>query len=160
MKRYFFKKTWTVLVVMIFLALLALPAGVLAAPEADESPLGVAYRGHVQNKGDMPKPVGSLVEGPDPIGTRGESLRVEGFWIVLTGDVPDDAGIMYEVHVQNRGWMEPVINGDFAGTKGESLRIEAIKISLLNLPDYDLYYRGHVENRGDIPVIDGNPDDN
>lgn len=45
-------------------------------------------------------------------------------------------------------------SGDFAGTKARGLRIEAIKISLKNLPDYDVYYRGHVQNIGNIPQID------
>ena len=130
----------------------AAPAG---SDSQGEGPLGVVYRTHIQNLGDQPQPEGSWVAGPEAMGTRGQSLRMEGFWIELTGAVPVDAGITYQVHVQNRGWMTPVSNGAFAGTSGQSLRIEAIRISLDNLEDYDVYYRGHVQNRGDLPQTDG-----
>ncbi len=118
--------------------------------------LGVEYRGHVQNKGDFPKPQGSYIPGPEALGTRGEGLRIEGLWINLTGDVPKNAGITYQVHVQNEGWMTPVTTNEFAGTEGLGQRIESIKIDLVNLPDYDVYYRGHVQNRGNIPVVNAN----
>jgi len=115
---------------------------------ADE--ISVKYCGHVQNKGDMP-----YVNSPTPLGTRGEGLRIEGFCFDLTGPVPEGAKLVYQVHVQNIGWMTPVSSADFAGTRGESLRVESIKISLENLPGYDVYYQGHVENKGDIPKVDG-----
>lgn len=124
--------------------------------------IGVQYRGHIQNLGNMPKPEGSFIEGPNAIGTRGESLRIEGFWINLTGAVPEGAVIKYNVHVQNIGWLydendtsDWATNGKFAGTTGQSLRIEAVKISLDNLPGYDVYYRGHVENQGNMPQESG-----
>lgn len=117
--------------------------------------IGVAYRGHVQNVGDMPNGEDNFISGPKEIGTRGLSLRVEGFMIKLTGDVPEGAKIVYEVHVENEGWMEPVSNGDFAGTRAKSQRVESIKIRLENLPGYDVYYRGHVQNIGDIPQVEG-----
>lgn len=118
--------------------------------------LGVEYRGHVQNKGDFPKPQGSYIPGPEALGTRGEGLRIEGLWINLTGDVPKNAGITYQVHVQNEGWMTPVTTNEFAGTEGLGQRIESIKIDLVNLPDYDVYYRGHVQDKGNIPVVNAN----
>lgn len=123
--------------------------------ETANAEIGVAYRGHVQNQGNMPKPEGSMISGPDALGTRGQSLRIEGFWINLTGDLPDDAKLVYQVHVENKGWMTPVTDGNFAGTSGESLRVESIRIHLENLPGYDVYYRGHVQNVGDIPQVDG-----
>lgn len=129
---------------------------------ADSDLIGVAYRGHIENFGNMPKPDGSYVDGPDAIGSRGKSLRLEGVWINLTGDVPEDAAIKYNVHVQDTGWLYDendtanwAANGKFAGTTGQSQRVEAIKISLENLPGYDVYYRGHVENQGDLPQESG-----
>ncbi|OFV69046.1 fibronectin type III domain-containing protein [Acetobacterium wieringae] len=139
---------------MSVLILLFSTIGVSAATLETEA-IGVQYRGHVQNKGDMPQPVGTMVKGPDALGTRGESLRVEGFWIELTGDVPEGAAIKYQVHVQNEGWMTPEVNGAFAGTHGKSQRVESIRISLENLPGYDVYYRGHVQNVGDVPQVNG-----
>lgn len=117
--------------------------------------IGVAYRGHVENIGDMPAGEDNFIASPDPIGTRGDSLRVEGFMMKLTGAVPEGAKIVYEVHVQNEGWMKPVSNGDFAGTRAKSQRVESIKIHLENMPGYDVYYQGHVQNVGDIPQIAG-----
>lgn len=128
--------------------------GVFAANEETDisttatSEIGIKYCGHVQNKGDQP-----YVNSPTPLGTRGESLRIEGFCFELTGDVPADANLEYQVHVQNYGWMTPVEAGQFAGTRGESLRVESIRIKLVNLPGYDVYYQGHVQNVGDIPRL-------
>lgn len=153
MKNYFIKKTWITVLILMFMAILISPTSISALSKEAQSSIGVAYRGHVQNKGDMPKPVGTMVAGPKALGTRGDGLRIEGFWIDLTGDVPENAGINYEVHVQNVGWMSPVSNGEFAGTVGNGFRVESIKISLVNLPDYEVHYRGHVQNRGDIPTI-------
>ena len=153
-----FKRRVATGVLLLFLSIIS-STSVLAANEvtgkAVPADIGVAYRGHVQNQGNMPKPEGSLVAGPEALGTRGQSLRVEGFWIELTGNVPEGANIVYEVHVQNEGWMAPVKNGNFAGTAGKSQRVESIKIRLEHLPGYDVYYRGPVQNVGDIPQVDG-----
>ncbi|MGV8906633.1 MAG: hypothetical protein ACOH15_08540 [Acetobacterium sp.] len=122
--------------------------------------VGVEYRGHIQNIGDFPTD-GSWIQGPTKLGTEGQGLRLEGFWIQLNGEVPANAHIQYRVHVQNVGWMDPVQDGDFAGTKGKSLRIEAIEISLVNdagmvLTDYSVVYSGHVQNIGDVgPYTNG-----
>ncbi|MEO1816071.1 MAG: hypothetical protein ABGU93_10865 [Acetobacterium sp.] len=159
MEKRFKSKVTTGLLLLLMVLSIIFATGVFAANEdatkTATAEIGVAYRGHVQNQGNMPKPEGDMVAGPDALGTRGQSLRVEGFWIALTGDVPEGANIVYEVHVQNEGWMIPVKNGTFAGTTGESQRVESIKIRLENLPGYDVYYRGHVQNVGDIPQVDG-----
>lgn len=114
--------------------------------------VGVEYRGHVENKGDFPLD-GSWIQGPTQLGTVGEGLRLEAFWIKLT-DAPAGLHIKYEVHVQNKGWLAPVEDGKLGGTQGEGLRIEAIKISLVDdngnvSEDYKVEYRGHVQNIGD-----------
>ena len=121
--------------------------------------VGVEYRGHIENKGDYPLDPATWVQGPNRLGTVGEALRLEGFWIQLT-DKPADVNIKYQVHVQNEGWMEPVLNGAFAGTKDKAQRIEAIKIWLVDdageaVTGYSVEYRGHVENVGDVPQTAG-----
>jgi uncharacterized protein YjdB len=121
-----------------------------ATTEAND--VGVEYRGHVENKGDFPLD-GSWIQGPNQLGTVGEGLRLEAFWIKLV-DAPEGLHIKYEVHVQNKGWMDPVEDGALAGTEGEWLRIEAIKISLVDdegnvSGDYSVAYKGHVQNQGD-----------
>lgn len=126
--------------------------GLFSAPTTAADTVGVEYRGHIQNVGNYPTD-GTWVEGPNQLGTVGQSLRLEGFWIQLV-DAPADLHIQYEVHVQNVGWMAPVEDGTFAGTEGMSWRIEAIKISLVDdngevSDDYTVMYKGHVQNYGD-----------
>lgn len=166
MKKSIFKSVTGRLLILLLMLSMIFSTGVFAAVESESSAadntldtqanedIGVQYRGHVQNKGDMPLPVGDFVTGPAELGSRGEGLRLEGIRIELTGDIPVGAGVSYEVHVQNKGWMGTVENGDFSGTTGEGLRIEAIKINLTGLDGYEVYYRGHVQNKGDIPVVD------
>jgi len=148
-------KCWFGVIMLIFLCL-----PVTAAAEAQ---VGVAYRGHIENLGDYPID-GSWVESPEIIGTVGQSKRIEGFEIKLTGELPAGMVIRYNVHVENKGWLFDENdasgwprNGDYAGTRGEGLRIEAIKIVLTDadgqaVSGYSVRYRGHVQNLGDLPA--------
>ncbi|MEO1815846.1 MAG: Ig-like domain-containing protein [Acetobacterium sp.] len=143
---------------LIMLIFLCLP--VTAAAEAQ---VGVAYRGHIENLGDYPTD-GSWVESPKIIGTVGQSKRIEGFEIKLTGELPAGMMIRYNVHVENKGWLYDENDasswprdGDYAGTRGESLRIEAVKIVLTDadgqaVSSYSVRYRGHVQNLGELPA--------
>lgn len=134
--------------------------GLFGVNASETTDVGVEYRGHIQNIGNYPLD-GTWIQGPTELGTEGKSLRLEGFWIQLDGDVPADAHIEYQVHVQNVGWMDPVQDGEFAGTEGKSQQIEAIKISLVDdegvqLEDYSVVYTGHVQNKGDVgPYTNG-----
>lgn len=166
MKKSIFRSITGRLLILLLMLSMIFSTGVFAAVESESaaadstvgtqaiSNIRVQYRGHVQNKGDVPLPVGDFVTGPAELGSRDEGLRLEGIRIELTGDVPAGAGISYAVHVQNEGWMNTEENGGFAGTTARSLRIEAIKINLIGLEDYVVCYRGHVQNKGDIPVVD------
>lgn len=122
--------------------------------------IGVEYRGHIQNTGDYPLD-NTWIQGPTELGTEGQGLRLEGFWIELTGTVPENAHIEYQVHVQNEGWMDWVSDGEFAGTRDKSQRIEAIRIRLVDddgnaLSGYSVEYRGHIQDQGDTDwVADG-----
>ncbi|WP_303869112.1 carbohydrate-binding domain-containing protein [Acetobacterium wieringae] len=122
--------------------------------------IGVEYRGHIQNTGDYPLD-NTWIQGPTELGTEGQGLRLEGFWIELTGTVPENAHIEYQVHVQNEGWMDWVSDGEFAGTRDKSQRIEAIRIRLVDddgnaLSGYSVEYRGHIQDQGDTEwVSDG-----
>lgn len=109
--------------------------------------IGVTYRTHVQYVGWET----DWAKNGDMAGTEGQSLRLEGVQIKLTGDnLPVGAGIEYRTHVQNVGWETTwAKNGDTAGTEGQSLRLEGIQIRLLNMPaNYSVQYRTHVENEG------------
>ncbi|WP_051355955.1 hypothetical protein [Acetobacterium malicum] len=174
------------LVLMIFLIIVLAPTTAIAKNESPSAGLNTAssandeqidvsqlvdaeafhaeYRGHIQNIGD----IDAWTIGPKQFGTMGRSLRIEGFMIKLIGDVPADMHIKYTVHVQNKAWLYPVdddstwpTDGAFAGTRGESLRLEAVHIKLVDesgnlYPDYSVYYRGHVENEGDIDWVKNN----
>lgn len=131
-----------------------------ATTTAVSNSFGIEYRGHIQNTGDYPLD-NSWVQGPTELGTEGQGLRLEGFWIELTGTVPENAHIEYQVHVQNEGWMDWVSDGEFAGTRDKSQRIEAIRIRLVDndgnaLSGYSVEYRGHIQDQGDTEwVADG-----
>ena len=148
---------WCGLAILVFFCL---PATAWA--EATEA-VGVAYRGHIQNIGDYPLD-GTWVNSPEPIGTVGQSKRIEGFEIRLEGQLPAGLALRYNVHVQNKGWLydedDPrdwPKDGAYAGTRGEGLRIEAVKLVLTDAdgqvyPGYSVQYRGHVQNVGDLPA--------
>lgn len=106
---------------------------------------GITYRTHIQNVGwESSWQTNGLRSG-----TEGQSLRLEGIEIKLTGDVPDGAKIEYLTHVQNQGWEKYWSNnGNSAGSQGMSLRLEGIRIRLVNMPDYSIEYRTHIENVG------------
>lgn len=162
MKRIYFGQA-VILVMALFVSAIV-STSVFAEESTTE--MGVAYRGHVQNKGNIPQLENSYIDGPTELGTRGEGLRVEGFQFKLTGTVPEGMQIRYNVHVQNKGWLykldDPTTwakNGEFAGTRGESLRIEAIEIILLDADGnasngYSVLYRGHIQNKGNQPLSD------
>lgn len=136
--------------------------GLFGGTATSTTDVGVEYRGHIQNKGDFPLD-GSWIQGPNELGTRGQFLRMEGFWIQLT-NIPANLNIKYNVHVQNEGWLEDEDdstnwpeNGEFCGTQAKMQRIEAVKIVLVDDAgnpsiDYDVLYQGHVQDVGDLPA--------
>jgi hypothetical protein len=128
------------------------------------SDMGVSYRAHIQDVGDYPTD-GTWVSGPTQIGTPGLCRRIEGVEIKLTGDIPAGAKIVYNLHVQDYGWLGNVDDPtswqegpNYAGTRAECKRIEAIQIELLyadgtKLDGYSVQYSGHVENVGDVAAV-------
>lgn len=60
-------------------------------------------------------------------------------------------GVVYDTHIQNKGWEEEFSkkDGALSGTEGESLRLEAIHIKLYGLPDdIGIQYQTHISNIG------------
>ena len=94
-------------------------------------PSGVSleYYCHLQNFGDTPW----ITQGRD-CGTRGQSRRLEGFAIRLTGPNANQYTIKYRCHLQNIGDTSWKYNGQYCGTKGQSRRLEAVYIS------FQVYY--------------------
>jgi uncharacterized repeat protein (TIGR02543 family) len=105
---------------------------------------------HVQDIGDMNADESEWLE----LGTEGQSKRLEAFTInpvdfkTITGY---DGKLMYQVHVQNIGWMDPVEAGQMAGTEGKGLRIEAVRFWLEGevAKHYSVDYIVHVQDYGD-----------
>ncbi|MBC3887392.1 hypothetical protein GH810_03595 [Acetobacterium paludosum] len=130
----------------------------------DASAMGVEYRAHIQDVGDYPTD-GTWVQGSDQIGTPGLSRRIEGVSIKLTGDIPAGAKIVYNLHIQDYGWICDVNDPstwqegpNFAGTTHQCKRIEAIQIKLLDasnhqLAGYSVQYSGHVQDVGDVAMV-------
>ncbi|MGV8906570.1 MAG: Ig-like domain-containing protein [Acetobacterium sp.] len=59
-------------------------------------------------------------------------------------------GVTYQTHVQNKGTMDWMSNGELSGTEGQGLRMEGMKIKLVNAPaNASIDYYCHVENIGD-----------
>ncbi|MEO1816976.1 MAG: family 16 glycosylhydrolase [Acetobacterium sp.] len=144
--------------VLLFWLVLPDPIHALAAtPTA----LGVGYRGHVQDYGDLPTDNGVITDG-GLLGTTGEGKRIEGLTVQLTGAIAAtaDYNIRYNVHIQNEGWQaatdEPLSwkkDGDFAGSQGKSQRLEAIQLQLTDangapVTDYAVEYRVHIQDYG------------
>jgi hypothetical protein len=83
------------------------------------------------------------------IGTSGKSLRLESFRVNRPG-VDKTGSIVYQAHVQRKGWMGERKNGQVAGTVGQGLRVEAVRMRLTGelASAYDLWYRVHVSGIG------------
>ncbi len=109
-----------------------------------QKPMYIAYNSHIQNEGWEPD--GSVRFG-ETSGSIGKFQRLEAIKVNLV-NVPKDAKIKYQVHIQNIGWQEWKEDGQMAGTSGLGYRLEAIKIQLENFPNYSVMYRTHVQGVG------------
>jgi uncharacterized protein YjdB len=81
------------------------------------------YMAHVQDIGDT-----SWVREGQYVGTKGQSKRIEGFAIRLTGSQASKYDVFYQAHVEGIGNTPKVGNGQFSGTRGQSKRVEAISV--------------------------------
>ena len=104
----------------------------------------IEYCTHVQTYGWQ-----KYVRDGQMSGTSGESKRLEGIRIRLTGQ-KYSGGVRYRTHVQTYGWQDYVQDGAMSGTEGQSKRLEAIQISLTGeMADrYDIYYCVHCQTFG------------
>lgn len=111
---------------------------------AQSQELEVQYSSHVQDFGweaDFSKKNGQQS------GTTGKNKKIEAMKIRLANnDV--NTGIKYSVYVDGQGWQNSTQNGEIAGTTGKNLKMLGIKINLVNLPEYSVMYRIHVEDFG------------
>lgn len=119
----------------------------------------VYYRVHSQNFGWM-----NWAKNGEAAGTEGFSYRIEAYQVQLVPkgkSAPSgqgrkfakyqDVNVMYQTHVQNKGWITPVYDSQISGTVGNRLRIEAVKIGIVNNPlafSGTLEYQTHSQKTG------------
>ena len=72
------------------------------------------------------------------------SLMILAAMILFTQNAFAAPNMTYQVHVQDKGWLPPVGNGEVTGSIGKGRRMEAIVIHL----DDDIEYNAHVQNIG------------
>lgn len=87
----------------------------------------IRYKTHIQSKGWET----TWTKEGKLSGTEGQSKRLEGIMIELTGDMKEKYDVYYCVHAQTYGWLGWAKNGEEAGTEGLSKRLEGIKIVLV-----------------------------
>lgn len=109
---------------------------------------GLEYRVHVQDIGWM-----DWVSQGQSAGTAGQSKRLEGLEIVLTGELANYYSVQYQVHIQDYGDAQGFVrDGALAGTTGESKRLEEVKIKLVPIgsagADMSVNYRVHRQDYG------------
>jgi hypothetical protein len=105
----------------------------------------------VQNLGDQP------LGDSHWAGTKGQSLRLEGFALDFAPTVPG-IGLEYMCHLQNIGDTVLMPGESFCGTRGQSRRLEGFAIQLTGpeAAKYDVYYGCHLQDIGDTgPVKNG-----
>ena len=100
----------------------------------------VFYRVHVTNMGWLP-----WAKNGELAGTEGFAYAAQAIEIVTyekeSKDAPITSGsafvsnrtqgnIVYQAHVQNRGWLKEVSDGELGGTVGENRNLEAFRIYL------------------------------
>lgn len=81
------------------------------------------YLCHEENQGDVGGTEGQA------LGSIGISRRLEGILFNITS-IPQGYTFKYRAHIENKGWTDWCISGQYAGTKGQGLRMEAIEIKI------------------------------
>lgn len=103
---------------------------------------------HIQNRGNLTGGPGEFV------GTRGRSLRMEGFSITFTPPA-EGLGLRYFAHVAYSGDQPWVSDGNFTGFMGRERAVEGFAIELTGArqTEYDVVYMTHERNYGDLPWV-------
>lgn len=128
----------------------------LTGSAADE--YDIYYRAHVQNFGWLDWTKNGHAAGSEEYAYRLEAVEIR---LVKKGavapgkiEVPfrnfyGNHSIIYESHIRNLGWVDPVSDGSVSGTGESGLRMEAVKIMLSDeLPSGSVVYSTHARNIG------------
>jgi hypothetical protein len=87
--------------------------------------LSLKYTAHLEVIGDK-----SAREGEWLGAGKGESCRLEGFRVELTGPLAERYDVSYMAHVRGLGDTAIFKNGDFCGTRRRGLRVEGIQVNV------------------------------
>lgn len=84
----------------------------------------------------------------ETLGNLDEDQYIETLKLFLENIQGSSSGVSYKVHVQDKGWMDSVSNGEVAGIAGK--KIEAIQINLIGDIEetFDIYYRVYTKGFG------------
>jgi len=80
---------------------------------------------HVEGQGDT-----HWHGGGHFCGTRGQSRRIEGIAIRLTGHLAPYYSVTYSAHLEGIGDTPHHHNGQFVGTRGQSKRLEGFVVTI------------------------------
>lgn len=69
------------------------------------------------------------------------------FIFPITVSNANSGSVRYQVHLQDKGWVNTVYDGETAGTTGQARRMESIAIALSGV-DGNFYYKVHCETYG------------
>ena len=89
------------------------------------------YRGYVQNVGWT-----NFVGDNQVLGIEGKGQRLEALYIHYSGP----GKLIMQANVENKGWLDEVSNDVVCGTERQGLRMESIRIRLLNVENYHVFY--------------------
>jgi uncharacterized protein YjdB len=67
--------------------------------------------------------------------------------IPTTSEEQESPSILYSTHIQNKGWIDYLSDGEYSGTTCQSLRMEAIKIKIANSSySGEIKYQTYIQN--------------
>jgi hypothetical protein len=106
---------------------------------------------HLQDYADRP------LANAQWAGTRGESRRLEGLALRLSG-TGSALHLEYSCTLAGIGDEGPVAEGGFCGTRGQSRRLEAFQIRLVGpaAPFFSVRYQCYLEGAGESAVLSDN----
>lgn len=118
----------------------------------------IYYRVHSEHFGWLGLAKNGEIAGLEGYGFRAEAIQVR---VLPKGDnsinTSDDSyykftspTVAYSSHIESKGWLSEVKDGQASGTTGQGKRLEAIEITLTGdmAKYYDVYYRTHIQSHG------------
>lgn len=86
--------------------------------------LSLEYTGYIQGLGYIP----TWIQSGEFMGTRGQSLCLEGIQVRLKGSWAPLFRVCYQLYLAERGETDVCSDGQFCGTKGESRAAHALRV--------------------------------